>query len=232
LTESVQHEEEQAGKYTYPLSLYFAYVPLLPHGYGDVVPRSRAGRPVFVAWSLAAIPAMTLLISDIGDTLATWVKEGPVEGIIGKWLMGTVDIYRDDEDSKAKEKDAEVGSEKLRTAITAAAVSAPVVPKKPDPDMSEKEKSHREVTKAMKLVRGVRRIIQDDENKKYTWEEWEDIITLLGLNQDRGCEDGDVSNWTWLGDEGPLFARGESEKIWILERIREQVDQKLEATLK
>ena len=223
MTWSSQHLEQQAGKYTYGLSLYFTYVSLITIGYGDVIPRSRAGRPVFVAWSLAAIPAMTLLISDIGDTLATWVKEGPIEGVIGKWLMGTVDIYRDDEqsgDGEAKEKDPDGGS----------AVSAP---KKSDTNMSEKEKSDKhQVTKAMTLIRGVRQIIQDDENKKYTWEEWEEIIALLGLNQDRGCEDGDVSNWTWLGDEGPLFARGESEKIWILERIREQVDQKLNAMLK
>lgn len=181
---------------------------------------------------------MTLLISDIGDTLAKWVKEGPVEGVIGKWLIGTVDIYRDDdseqsEDGDMEDKDGHGGSEKPRAAITAAAVSAPVVPKKPDPNMSEKERRYRdEVNRAMKLVRGVRQIIQDDESKRYTWEEWQEVITLLGLNQDRGCEDGDISNWTWLGDEGPLFASGESEKIWILERIREQLDQKLEAMLK
>ena len=73
-----------------------------------------------------------------------------------------------------------------------------------------------EVTRAMKLIRGVRQNIQDNENKKYTREEWEEIITLLGLNQDRGCEGGDVSNWTWLGDGKPLFASAESEKIWFL----------------
>jgi len=65
-----------------------------------------------------------------------------------------------------------------------------------------------EVTKAMKLIWGVRQIIQDNEHKKYTWEEWEEIITLLGLNQDRGCEDGDVSNCMWLGDGGRCLLVG------------------------
>jgi len=225
-----QQHEQQGGEYTYPLSLYFTYVSLLTIGYGDIIPKSRSARPVFVAWSIAAIPAMTLLISDIGDTLAKWVKEGPVEGVIGKWLIGTVDIYQDDDQSE----DGEAGGlEKPRTAIIASAVSAPVVPQKPDPNMSEKERGYREeVVRAMRLVRGVRQIIQDDESKRYTWEEWQEIIKLLGLNQDRGWEVGDISKWTWLGDEGPLFASGESEKIWILERIREQLDSKLEAMLK
>ncbi|KAF8338480.1 hypothetical protein F5887DRAFT_982993, partial [Amanita rubescens] len=72
-----------SAKSTYPLSLYSTYVTI---GYGEVIPRPRAGRPGF---SLAGIPAMTLLNSVIGDTLATWVREGPAESIIYKWLMGT-----------------------------------------------------------------------------------------------------------------------------------------------
>ena len=101
----LQHQAEQAGNYTYPLSLYFTYVSLTTIGYGDVIPKSRAGRPVFVAWSLAAIPSVTLLISDIGDTLAKWVKEGPIEGVIAKWLIGTVDISYEDLDAVDHDQD-------------------------------------------------------------------------------------------------------------------------------
>jgi potassium channel subfamily K len=207
------------GKYTYPLSLYFTYVSLTTIGYGDVVPKSRAGRPVFVAWSLAAIPSVTLLISDIGDTLAKWVKEGPIEGVIAKWLLGTVDISYEDLDAKVRDQEEEevrVPNEK---------------PSFPDPDRDQGYKA--EVRKALTLLGGVRKILHDDEKKRYTWEEWQEFLRLLELNRESGgSEEGDVSNWTWMGDEGPLFARGESEKLWVLDHIRQKLFQKMEKLLK
>lgn len=212
----LQHQVEQAGDYTYPLSLYFTYVSLTTIGYGDVIPKSRAGRPVFVAWSLAAIPSVTLLISDIGDTLAKWVKEGPIEGVIAKWLIGTVDISYEDlgVGVRDQEDDVPVATEK---------------PSVPNPDRDQGYKA--EVRKALTLLGGVGKILHDDEKKRYTWEEWQEFLRLLELSKGED-EEGDVSNWTWMGDEGPLFARGESEKLWILDHIRQKLFQKMEKLLK
>ncbi|KAF8671900.1 hypothetical protein AX14_005643 [Amanita brunnescens Koide BX004] len=218
-----RHQDQQAGKYTYPLSLYFTYVSLTTIGYGDVLPKSRAGRPVFVAWSLAAIPSVTLLISDIGDTLAKWVKEGPIEGVVGRWLIGTVDIsYEglDDEEDQAVKRDGP------RSIITTE--KPPVAA----PDAAKEQGYKNEARKCIKLLEGIRTILHDDEKKRYTWEEWREWIRLLELHKDSGSEEGDVANWTWMGDDGPLFARGESEKLWVLDHIRQRLFEKMEVMLK
>ncbi|KAJ5678115.1 uncharacterized protein N7477_003748 [Penicillium maclennaniae] len=55
-------------------SLHFCFCSLLTIGYGDFTPKSNAGRPFFVAWSLIAIPTMTMLISQMSDTIVAGVK--------------------------------------------------------------------------------------------------------------------------------------------------------------
>ncbi|OQE44449.1 hypothetical protein PENCOP_c002G06697 [Penicillium coprophilum] len=60
--------------WTYFESLYFCFISLLTIGYGDFTPQSNAGRPFFVVWSLIAIPTMTMLISEMSDTVVASFK--------------------------------------------------------------------------------------------------------------------------------------------------------------
>lgn len=60
---------ENNQQWTYFEALYFSYVCLLTIGYGDFEPYSNSGRPFFVLWSLLAVPTLTILISDMGDTV-------------------------------------------------------------------------------------------------------------------------------------------------------------------
>lgn len=60
---------EHGQQWTYFQSLYFAYTSLLTIGYGDLSPMSNSGKPVFVLWSLLAVPSLTILISNMGDTV-------------------------------------------------------------------------------------------------------------------------------------------------------------------
>ena len=66
--------EEETLNLTYFQSLYFCYVSLLTIGYGDLAPRSNSGRCFFVIWSLIAVPTMTILVSDLGDTVVANFK--------------------------------------------------------------------------------------------------------------------------------------------------------------
>ncbi|OOQ89482.1 ion channel [Penicillium brasilianum] len=54
--------------------LYFCFCSLITIGYGDITPQSNAGRPFFVMWSLIAIPTMTMLISQMSDTIVAGYK--------------------------------------------------------------------------------------------------------------------------------------------------------------
>ncbi|KAI4610278.1 uncharacterized protein J4E87_010831 [Alternaria ethzedia] len=67
--------EEGTQHLTYFQSLYFCYVSLLTIGYGDLAPRSNSGRCFFVIWSLIAVPTMTILVSDLGDTVVANFKK-------------------------------------------------------------------------------------------------------------------------------------------------------------
>ncbi|KAF2713247.1 voltage-gated potassium channel [Pleomassaria siparia CBS 279.74] len=73
------HTEKDAQNMTYFRALYFCYVSLLTTGYGDLSPKTNAGRCFFVIWSLIAVPTMTILVSDMGDTVIhkfkTWSSE-------------------------------------------------------------------------------------------------------------------------------------------------------------
>jgi potassium channel subfamily K len=61
--------EKDAQGMTYFRALYFCYISLLTIGYGDLSPKTNAGRCFFVIWSLIAVPTMTILVSDMGDTV-------------------------------------------------------------------------------------------------------------------------------------------------------------------
>lgn len=60
---------ERNQSWTYFQSLYFAYTSLLTIGYGDFRLYSNSGKPFFVFWSLLAVPTLTILISNMGDTI-------------------------------------------------------------------------------------------------------------------------------------------------------------------
>ncbi|KAF1992331.1 voltage-gated potassium channel [Aulographum hederae CBS 113979] len=60
--------ERQQG-WSYFVALYFSYTSLLTIGYGDYQPESNSGRPFFVFWTLLAVPTLTILISNMGDTV-------------------------------------------------------------------------------------------------------------------------------------------------------------------
>jgi potassium channel subfamily K len=67
--------ERESQGLSYFQSLYFCYISLLTIGYGDLAPRSNAGRCFFVVWSLIAVPTMTILVSDLGDTVVAKFKK-------------------------------------------------------------------------------------------------------------------------------------------------------------
>ncbi|CAN6618496.1 outward-rectifier potassium channel Tok1p [Trichomonascus vanleenenianus] len=63
-------------EWTYFIGVYFCALCLLTIGYGDFTPTSNSGRPLFVVWALFAIPLMTILVSNLGDTLFKELLEG------------------------------------------------------------------------------------------------------------------------------------------------------------
>lgn len=75
--------------WTYFDGFYFAFVSLITIGYGDVTPISPAGKSFFVFWSLLALPTMTVLVSNAGDTVVKFVREATD-------VLGTITILPDE----------------------------------------------------------------------------------------------------------------------------------------
>ena len=62
-------ESMKPASWSYFDALYFSYVCLTTIGYGDLYPTSDSGRAFFVLWTLLAVPTLTILISDMSDTV-------------------------------------------------------------------------------------------------------------------------------------------------------------------
>ncbi|KIK65901.1 hypothetical protein GYMLUDRAFT_70161 [Collybiopsis luxurians FD-317 M1] len=67
---------ESKQNWAYGTALYFSFTSLLTIGYGDLVPQSNSGKPFFVLWTLIAVPSVTILISNMGDTVVALVQKG------------------------------------------------------------------------------------------------------------------------------------------------------------
>ena len=71
----VFYKAEHEQQWTYFQSLYFAYTTLLTIGYGDYKPFSNSGKAFFVFWSLLAVPTLTIVISNMGDTVVKVISD-------------------------------------------------------------------------------------------------------------------------------------------------------------
>ncbi|CAG5179043.1 uncharacterized protein ALTATR162_LOCUS9004 [Alternaria atra] len=81
---------EKPQGFSYFVALYYAYVSLLTIGYGDYVVQSNAGKAFMVFWSLLAVPTLTILISNMGDTVIKAFKDFTI------WL-GSLIVLPDEE---------------------------------------------------------------------------------------------------------------------------------------
>ncbi|KAK4454008.1 outward-rectifier potassium channel TOK1 [Podospora aff. communis PSN243] len=70
-----QECEDPYQGWTYFDAFYFAFVSLTTIGYGDITPVSNGGKSFWVFWALLALPTMTVLISNAGDTIVRGVRE-------------------------------------------------------------------------------------------------------------------------------------------------------------
>ncbi|KAI8241937.1 hypothetical protein K4K57_002787 [Colletotrichum sp. SAR 10_99] len=74
-----QECERPYQNWSYFEGFYFAFVTLTTIGYGDRTPVSNSGKAFFVFWSLLALPTMTVMISNAGDTVVKAVRDATLE---------------------------------------------------------------------------------------------------------------------------------------------------------
>lgn len=215
---------ERMQGWSYFQSLYFTYVSLFTIGYGDYYPMSNFGKPFFVAWSLVAIPAVTILISSMGDTVVGWVKHGTL-WVGQKTILperrrtdGPGDTERFDlERSELRSDVARLG----RTVEEQQAATLAGDPAQPP----ERGRQRRLASGIAEKIADLAQDIGAQPPRTYGWDEWKGFLALLGQTEDSAEEQADMQ-WKWLGDDGPLLST-QTETEWILARLCEHLQKVL-----
>jgi potassium channel subfamily K len=191
---------------TYFEALYFCYVSLLTIGYGDLAPKSNAGRCFFVVWSLIAVPTMTILVNDLGNTVIDSFKKGtfrfadftllPKKGVWREWLDSHPKIF----DFLVHQKEKRDMKKRLKEGM-----KFPGEPggEAPDPDTDaeaatlhpnfetlsqevERDSEHKilQTNEALagRLAVAIRSVASDlkvGSAKRYSFEEWAEVTRLI-----------------------------------------------------
>lgn len=191
---------------TYFESLYFCYVSLLSIGYGDFSPKSNAGKPFFVVWSLLAVPTMTILISDMSDTIVDGVDRGT--SLLADWtIMPKAGVWHDFVEKHPRlkgwiQRKREERQEKKRveagfTVQDPDDPEANADPTDPTPyaaghngrgqlsleslasERAPSESSHELARRLALAIKRVSRDTRANNDRKYSYEEWVEFTRLI-----------------------------------------------------
>ncbi|KAG6853043.1 hypothetical protein C0991_007299 [Blastosporella zonata] len=227
------------------------YTTLLTIGYGDFFPQSNSGKPFFVVWSLIAVPTVTVLISNLGDTVIGYLKHGLLW--VGRHTLlperRHMHMPRHNRKAQGREK-AAAGDTDTRahqhqpnesgSDSTAVAGLGEDIERLGEAVEKGEQKQRHDGSLAAIIAREIGTLAKDVGTTpavKYGWEEWVRWLDLLGMPDYHkpGEEEGNVvaqtRDWTWLADDGPLFSRA-TETEWILGKLCERLEKALENELR
>lgn len=229
--------EQKTQGLSYFQALYFCYVSLLTIGYGDLSPTSNAGKPFFIVWSLIAVPTMTILISDMGDTVIASFKRGtftladwtvlPKAGlwrsllerypVLWKWL-----------ERKAEEAEQE---KRVDQGFPTGPADEDEHASSPTLEQVAELENLNQHTLAQKLGLAIRKTANDlraDPPKRYSYEEWAvytHLIRFSRMSRSEFLEEEEeqgLIEWDWIGEDSPMLAE-QSESEWLLDRLCESL---------
>lgn len=229
--------ESNSQGLSYFQALYFCYVSLLTIGYGDLSPKSNAGKPLFIVWSLIAVPTMTILISDMGDTVIASFKRGTFK--LADWtVLPKAGLWRELLEKYPwlllwLQKRSQKAAEKRRLAA-----GMPVGPEEDESDpaptleqVSDLDNLDDE-TIAGKLAIAIRHTanhLKDDPPRRYCYEEWAEYTRLIRFSRlskeeiEQAEEEQGIVEWDWIGEDSPMLADS-TESQWVLDRLCESLN--------
>ncbi|GAB7342270.1 hypothetical protein MBLNU457_g0509t2 [Dothideomycetes sp. NU457] len=227
--------EKNTLEMTYFEGLYLCFVSLLTIGYGDFAPKSNVGRPFFVLWSLIAVPTMTVLVSDLGDTVITRFKNWtsvfadftvlPKSGLWHEFLEHTPWLRKWLEERQAR-KEAE--RRLSRGFETGPEEDEEAIERKPTIEKlaQEQDRKPSDTELARKLAQAIRQVANDmkDGRERYDYEEWVQFTQLIRFTKADRVEgdEEDLIEWDWIGENSPMMFRI-SEPEFVLDRLCESM---------
>lgn len=229
--------EQREQGLSYFEALYFCYVSLLTIGYGDLSPKSNAGKPFFVVWSLLAVPTMTILISDMGETVVASFKQGTFT--LADWtVLPKAGVWRSFLEKHPwllmwlQNKAAKRAEEKRIAKGFQTGISKETPPTSTLEELANGPDNLDEHDLARKLALAIRKTAIDlkaNRPRRYSFEEWVEYTRLIRFSS-RSAEEVDVEEdeegvieWDWIGEDSPMLA-DQSESEWLLDRLCESLD--------
>lgn len=229
--------EQESQGLTYFQALYLCYVSLLTIGYGDLSPSSNAGKPFFIVWSLVAVPTMTILISDMGDTVIGSFKRGtftladwtvlPKAGLWRSFLERHPRLW-----SWFQDKSEEAEEEKR---IARGFPTGPVEENEHAPPTLEQIAEldaldqHALARQLGLAIRETAHDLRAEPSIRYSYEAWAKYTRLIRFSRltraelDEEEEEQGLIEWDWIGENSPMLAES-SESEWLLDRLCESLD--------
>lgn len=199
----------QLEQMSYFESLYFCFCSLLTIGYGDITPQSNAGRPFFVLWSLIAIPTMTMLISQMSDTVVASFKHAtdkvadylvlPQSGIYTSFVSripGVAKLLASRQEKKRVERgfaleggeDDNAGDRRNTDGTNRPTQLDKVAGDHPHQTLEELVRDPSPLELAQQLAFAVRRATKharEGTRKRYCYEEWVEFTRLIQFTDPR-----------------------------------------------
>ncbi|GEQ66784.1 hypothetical protein JCM33374_g447 [Metschnikowia sp. JCM 33374] len=199
---------QSVESWSYFNALYFCFLCLLTIGYGDFHPDTALGRVFFIVWAIAAVPLMTILISNLGDTL--FEISDRLDFFTGKlfhldtymrMFMGksyASEVMKSKEHSKVVEEAVENNDAYPRTKALAEDIDARA-DELQDVDIRYVEQMNLTlgIHDSLVLLRQIFADATDLPEKEYDFEEWAKHLRHLE-NTDAEADD------FWIGDRSPL----------------------------
>lgn len=226
-------------------SLYFTFGALLTIGYGDFAPKSSPGKPLFILWSLVAVPITTLLILQMSSTVVAAVNRGtftladwtimPRRGVVASFLAAHPRLREAAGRFVARRRVRrgflvqDPGSRSVEPAVVLEmdGEEDEVVVVQEEP-LTEHDLAG-ELTGAIK---GVAHDLRAARPRRYTYDEWKRFVGLMRFSARCSHEHGPpggccgaegVVGWDWIGEDSPLLANI-TEAEWVLDRLCESLD--------
>jgi hypothetical protein len=201
-------------------------------------------------WSLIAVPTMTILISDMGDTVvaamnrrAFTVADWTVMPREGAWhdflvhhpsLRNWIQKMHDKTQEKKRLKDGfDIANPDMDIEGSVPTNErSRSWPKVPTLDQLASKDSLSDHELARKLALAIKRAAQDLHHqppKKYCYEEWVEFTRLIRFSakskeevKEEEEEEGLVE-WDWIGEDSPMLS-DMTEPEWILDRLCESLN--------